>query len=329
MDLYLLEDSPAEPDPEPSLSQHSPRSDLLRGGQTLSARMLWNQRPRDHDDAMRQLYTRHGLMRCMRKCISLCVAGLTEERINVVAHWGLGNLAPVCARFACTDRLWYFASRLVFHIANLAPWWPVSATCTDHWSRVDSWFYACPWYIERGEMARTVYEWKPIMPGVQFEDLPSFPANRLLCCYAGREDDSDTEAPHLRKRQQPGSDSPSTAAIDPDTFGTPLCRGAEMDTYMSTTKQRAPRRRPRRREVYRYVGTTDKPDRAPSSCVRCGAHPCQCPTPDPDAPGTPPCDSSPDTPPCDRCGAHSCQCSGSSSLHFVTPPPPGSLSSSD
>ena len=31
MDLYLLEDAPAEPDPEPSLSQHSPRSDLLRG----------------------------------------------------------------------------------------------------------------------------------------------------------------------------------------------------------------------------------------------------------------------------------------------------------
>ena len=202
MDLYLLEDAPAEPDPEPSLSQHSPRSDLLRG--------------------------------------------------DTEAH----------------------------HLR------------------------------------------KRQQPG---SDSPSTAAIAI----PRREDDSDTEAPHLRKRQQPGSDSPSTAAIHPDTFGTPLCKGAEMDTYMSTTKQRAPRRRPRRREVYRYVGTTDKPDRAPSSCVRCGAHPCQCPTPDLDAPGTPPCDSSPDTPPCDRCGAHSCQCSGSSSLHFVTPPPPGSLSSSD
>ena len=221
MDLYLLEDAPAEPDPEPSLSQHSPRSDLLRG--------------------------------------------------DTEAH----------------------------HLR------------------------------------------KRQQPG---SDSPSTAAIAI----PRREDDSDTEAPHLRKRQQPGSDQPSTAAIDPDTFGTPLCKGAEMDSYMSTTKQQAPRRREvgalgTRVSLDRlwspiqelhvgssgYAGTTDKPDRAPSSCVRCGAHPCQCPTPDPDAPGTPPCDSSPDTPPCDRCGAHPCQCSGSSSLHFVTPPPPGSLSSSD
>ena len=175
--------------------------------------------------------------------------------------------------------------------------------------------------------------------------LPKAKAKLKKRSYEGKA--RDTEAPHPRKRQQPGSDSPSTAANDPDTFGTPLCKGAEMDSYMSTTKQRAPRRREvgalgTRVSLDRlwspiqelhvgssgYAGTTDKPDRAPSSCVRCGAHPCQCPTPDPDAPGTPPCDSSPDTPSCDRCGAHSCQCSGSSSLHFVTPPP-GSLSSSD
>ena len=286
LDLYVSEDAPAESDPEPSVSPHWLRSDHLRGGQTLLARMLWNQRPRDHDDATRQLYSRHGLMQCMRMCISLCVAGLTEERNHILAHWGLGDLAPVCARFACTGRLWYFASRLVFHIANLAPWWPLGDACTDHWRHVRSWFYACPWYIETGEMAGIVHEWNPIMPWVHFEDLPRFPANRLLCCYAGRGDDSDTEAPNPRKRKQPGSDSPSTAAIGQDTFGTPLCD-------------------------------------------RCAAHTCQCPTPDPDAPGAPPCDSSPDTPPCDRCGAHPCECLVSSSPHLVSAPQPDWSSQSD
>ena len=197
------------------------------------------------------------------------------------------------------------------------------------------------------------HAWNPValMDLYLLEDAPAEPdPEPSLSQHTPRSDllRGDTEAHYLRKQQQPGSDSPSTAANDPDTFGTPLCKGAEMDSYMSTTKQQAPRRREvgalgTRVSLDRlwspiqelhvgssgYAGTTDKPDRAPSSCVRCGAHPCQCPTPDPDAPGTPPCDSSLDTPSCDRCGAHSCQCSGSSSLHFVTPPPPGSLSSSD